>query len=147
MEQVSWKMNTWDILWQPYCFSDTDVWFQTQGQGTEVHMLHTKAELVSKFSQHPSSPTWHILPPTLNFPALELGLPFPRRLFPTLSRHLVSHTHLLPFTLCACTLSLFLFPFPTPSLTMVTPLVSFLRPSELAHPREQLPSKHEPNII
>ena len=69
MEHVTWKMNTWDILWQPYCFSDIDL----VSQGTEVHILHTKADLASSFSQNPSVPTWHTL-----FPALGLGCPPPR---------------------------------------------------------------------
>lgn len=41
----------------------------TQRQGAEVLILHIKADLASRFSQHPSVPTWLILPPTLNFPA------------------------------------------------------------------------------
>jgi hypothetical protein len=32
------------------------VCLQTPGQGAEVHILHTKADLASSFSQHPSVP-------------------------------------------------------------------------------------------
>jgi hypothetical protein len=50
------------------------------GLKTEGQILQTKADLASRFSQHSSVPTWHTLPPTLNFPAKGLGLPFlPRR--------------------------------------------------------------------
>jgi hypothetical protein len=37
-------------------------WLQTPGQGTEVHILHTKADLTPRFSQHPSVPSQHSLP-------------------------------------------------------------------------------------
>lgn len=36
--------------------------FDFLGQGTKVHILHTKADLASGFSQHILVPTWHILP-------------------------------------------------------------------------------------
>ena len=56
-----------------------DIWFLTPpGQGTEVRILHIKADLTSRFSQHPAVSFWHILSPTLNFPAQELGCPSPR---------------------------------------------------------------------
>lgn len=44
-----------------------------------MHMLHTKADLASWFSQDPLVPNWHILPPTVNFTEWGgLGCPCPR---------------------------------------------------------------------
>jgi hypothetical protein len=54
------------------------VWLQMPEQTVEVHILHSKADLASRCYQHPPVPTWHILPLTLNFPALGLGCPAPR---------------------------------------------------------------------
>lgn len=52
------------------------VLFQTQGQRTEVHTYFTyQSDLASRFFQYPSVPTWHALPPTMNFPAKCLGFP------------------------------------------------------------------------
>lgn len=45
---------------------------------TEVHILHIKTDLASRFSQYPSVRTWQTPPPTLNFPAQCLGYPSPR---------------------------------------------------------------------
>ena len=50
-----------------WAISVAPVWFQTPGVGTEVLILHIKADLDSRLSQHPSLPPWHTLPPTLNF--------------------------------------------------------------------------------
>ena len=45
------------------------VWFWTQDKEF-LMILHVKEDLASRFSQHPSLPTWHIiLPPILNFSA------------------------------------------------------------------------------
>jgi hypothetical protein len=52
--------------------------FWTLGQGAEVCILHIKADLPSRFSQHPSVPTRHTLSPTLNFPAQGTNYPSPR---------------------------------------------------------------------
>ena len=48
------------------------IWFQTQGQGTEVHILHTKADLAFRFSQHPSDPA-----PNPELCSSGTGLPLP----------------------------------------------------------------------
>ena len=45
-------------------------WFETLGQGAEVHILHVKAGLASRTSQYPSVPTWQT-----HFPAQGLGSP------------------------------------------------------------------------
>ena len=50
-------------------------WFQILGQGTEMLILHTKADLASRFSQHPSVPTWHTLPPNPELSSQGLGCP------------------------------------------------------------------------
>jgi hypothetical protein len=52
--------------------------FRPQDKGAEVHILHLKAALASRFSQHPSVPTWHSKASTLNFPAQGLGCPSPK---------------------------------------------------------------------
>ena len=57
------KMNSQDMN-KSYCLVSDPL-----RQGAEMHILHTKADLTSRFSQHPSVPTWHTLPLTLNFPA------------------------------------------------------------------------------
>ena len=111
------------------------IWFQTQGQGTEVHILHTKADLASRFSQHPSVPTWHTLPPTLNFPAQGFGLPFLNCILQTFWPLFFPLPLLFPLlSLCMHVLSLFLFP-----LCLLSPLGDFLTKvlgiSELARPR------------
>lgn len=73
------------MIVSPYLFSIDkkvwDVWFQTLGQGTEVHILLSKADLLSRFSRHPSVPTWHTLPNS-ELSSLGAGLPFPQRLLP-----------------------------------------------------------------
>lgn len=56
--------NKWLLL--SYIF--IIVWFQMPRNESEVHNLHTKADLTSRFSQHPSVTTWHTLPLTINFP-------------------------------------------------------------------------------
>lgn len=99
--------------------------FQTPRQGTELHILHTKVDQPSRFSQHSSVPTWHTLPPTLNFPAQGLGCPSPRTL-----PYIVQ-------TFCALSLSLFPSPSP-PSLPLATPLALVLGASEF--PLINLPS-------
>lgn len=60
----------------PCSFSEAECW---PGQGTEVHILHTKADLAFRFSKHPSVPIWHTLPSTLTFSSLGAGMPFPYR--------------------------------------------------------------------
>lgn len=56
--------------------------FWTPGQGTEGHILHIKADLASRFSQHPSVPTWYTLLPILELSSPDTWLPFPKRLLP-----------------------------------------------------------------
>ena len=39
------------------------IWFHSPwGQRPEVHFLHTRGDLVPRFSQHPSVPAWHTMP-------------------------------------------------------------------------------------
>lgn len=57
------------------------VWFQTWRQKTEVHILHTKADLASMFSRHPSVPTWHTCPQPWTFQSRGWAA-LPPRLFP-----------------------------------------------------------------
>jgi hypothetical protein len=130
-------------------------------QGTEVHILHIKADLASRFSQHPSVvPTWLTLPLTLNFPAqggwaalplevppytMQIFLSLPLSLFPTPSPplSLPPPPPLLLFSLC---LQAFLsFCFPSTPAPIVTPLASIFGASELT--RQQLPNKPAFNVI
>lgn len=46
-------------------------------QKTELYILHTKADLTSKFFQNRSVLTLYNLPPNLKFAAQELACPFP----------------------------------------------------------------------
>lgn len=69
------------LLFVLFCYTSTlgafffcAVWFLIPGEGAEVHILHNKADLTSRFSHRPSVPTWHALPPILNFPAQELDV-------------------------------------------------------------------------
>jgi hypothetical protein len=89
-------------------------------QVAEVPIKHTKANLASRFSQHPSVPTnygaWlHNLPSILNFPIQELGFFNPEAL------------HYIIYTFCSLSLS----PLPHPhllclSVYMETSWASFL---------------------
>jgi hypothetical protein len=54
--------------------------FHPRTSGTEVHILHIKADLASRFSQHLSVPTCHTLTPTLNFTTPGQGCPSPEAL-------------------------------------------------------------------
>jgi len=111
--------------------------FSLGGHKTTVHILYIKVDPTSRFSHHPSVPTWHILSPTLNFPALGLSCPLLRgsSLYnpdilhfgcsPPLPSPLLPLSYSLSFSLTHC-LSHFL----SPSLT--SPLnISFLSFSSL----------------
>jgi hypothetical protein len=43
-----------------------------------IFYIPKQRDLASRFSQHPSVCTWHILPTTLNYLAQGLGCPSPR---------------------------------------------------------------------
>lgn len=51
------------------------VWFWTPEEGTEMNILHIKTDLVFRFSQHPSDPTWYTLSSTMTFTAQGLSCP------------------------------------------------------------------------
>ena len=70
-------------------------------QGTEVYTLHIKADLASRFSQHPSVPIWHNLPPILNFPAQRLGCLLSEALSYMIQTLWSPLALSLPFSLCA----------------------------------------------
>jgi hypothetical protein len=91
------------------------------GTGTEVHILHIKANLAFRFSQHPSVPN------------LQLSSPFSPEDLPYIIQAFWSL--LLFLSLCAHSFS----------LPMVTSLAGNLGASELA--REQLQNKSAFDII
>ena len=76
-----------------------------------MHILHTKAGLAFKFSQHPSVPTWQSPNPEISSPGTRL--PFPQAL-PYMIKRLGLH-------MC------FLFPLPF-SLPVATPWPQSLGP-------------------
>lgn len=123
------------------------VWFQIQGLGTQVHILHIKESLASRFSQHSSVPIWHTLPPNLNFAAQGLCCPSPRgsSLYNPIILGLPS------LFSCSSQLSLgaspFLFLSPSYPFSpqMLTSLASVLGATELSW--EQLPNKPAFNRI
>jgi hypothetical protein len=80
------------------------VWFQIPGQGTEEQILHIKADLASRFSQHPSVPNTDLSSPGTEPPSRR-GSAHITQTFGSLS----------PFPLSACVLFLcFSFPSPLP---------------------------------
>jgi hypothetical protein len=76
------KIKREEKKWEKERMQRKTVWFWNPGQGTEVHILHIKADLASRFFQHPSVPTWHTLPPSPKLSSTRARLPFPQRLFP-----------------------------------------------------------------
>lgn len=88
----------------------------------EMHVLHTKVDLASRFSQSPSVPTWHTSPSTMNCAAQGLG--FSSRGFflcnPDILISLLFSLPLFSFSLSMCMHTLF-FPFSFCSLLSSSP--------------------------
>jgi hypothetical protein len=95
------------------------------------YILHTKADLASRFSQHPSVPNGHTLPPTLNFPVQGLGCSSPR------GSSLYNPDVLV---------SPLLYPLLSPSTILPSPMVTSLA-LVLETSQEQLPINPDFNII
>lgn len=107
------------------------------GQGAEVHIVYMKADLASRFSPHPSLPTWHTQSQTLNFPTQGLGCPYSRGSFLENPDTFVTSFFLLFLSfspLCLQLLFLSLFPISSFSLLIaVNQPLYILIWLELAH--------------
>jgi len=117
-----------------------DAWFQILWQEVVVHIFQIKADLASRFSQHPSVPTWHTPSLTVNFPAQKdwAGLTFLRPLC-YISQTFWFLLLLLPLLLSPLFFSMCMYflscSFPSPlSLPIATSLASFLGTNELNKP-------------